>query len=622
MFTCKKYKNKYPRTEFGSTIVGAWVTGKPGTMFTLTNQETLNCSGFFQKYVQKVEGRIPFMPRPDILNPVLPVHLQFPKPRGFSVPDQSLAMLVVTAILHIAEDSGWAIDLAIAGFIAFQFPSYTVNRVLEQTSAWATKPSPFFDVRFDLDGSRSRIRIKPETFLSTYAELLCAFSFSAADTANNELCMRSPALIERIITLLPPHWTNYYSLHASKGLTVSGNLKADNYLHPLPFSLLLGQNAEDESHHETNGHSETLSVSQPSELGQYSAEKSSGDNKPQLAIQILIGLSVILRNIRDVLESLDLQNPNQLAPETDRPLNQYMLSEPFALSECLSWLEEFFKYFVTPEHRKEFLVELTTKKETMNYYFGRQEGRYYVKKEVCGNLFQEIIMVALDTENTAPLLFKPEYLEVVVSSRLPVSDTMLFSVALFNLGNSKERCAVSIKDQLLPYITDNLQFRTIGLSQLEWDTERIEREMISLLSDLIDHDIFKLSNDSLAFKDDVSIEKVLENTLDILNKVHQFKIYEVFEEILSRFGNLRNLKNEWAPCHQCPEVPRDYLIALALRNLAAQPGGLVQIPRIWSFIVTSFPYYGAETPWSEKEIALGLQFKGPMRFKLFQVHRF
>ena len=70
-------------------------------------------------------------------------------------------------------------------------------------------------------------------------------------------------------------------------------------------------------------------------------------NKPDLEIQVLIGMAIILYRIKEFFASDNGENNyyEGFAPEWDTPINQYILAQPFTLKQLVEWLDEVFVYY-------------------------------------------------------------------------------------------------------------------------------------------------------------------------------------------------------------------------------------------------------------------------------------
>jgi hypothetical protein len=71
-------------------------------------------------------------------------------------------------------------------------------------------------------------------------------------------------------------------------------------------------------------------------------------------------------------------------------------------------------------------------------------------------------------------------------------------------------------------------------------------------------------------------------------------------------------------------LPCDYLLALALRNVAPFPGAGVTLNTTWAFLTQHFPYFKSFTafPWRIEDLIAGSNFQGPNRFQFSQVNEF
>ena len=602
-----------------------WEEGSPGTLYTVTQEDIIECQQFFIHYVSTNNGVVACMPRPDALNFLLPARLQFPSSRQFSRPHQDLTSLVVLALLHQADEYGWATQQDVVRFVEFQFPFYTEDQVLSFILSWVSKDCAEREL-FDIEGDGAKFRIKPQIFLMLYSTTLHSFPFTGADRRNNAATMRSPELVNTILSLNPPNWRAFYTTGPSPEGTGSRHMMGTPAAAQLPvkqreFSSagVVGVNGAHPGVFKNIGLIDRIPRT-PKSYSAIQSEPVSADpgtvedfsslsGKPNLDIHLLIGLSILLSEIKEFHENNTMETEDGYAPNTDKPLNQYLLTKSFPLSGLLECIVAVYKYYSAIDKRKEFLTEFKDRKETIALYFTNHGGKYFVKNSVTGELFQEILLVtALETNTLAPLLLNPEYLILLSGARVPLSDSSLLAMTLLATGDPAARCAVPAMSCVVVF-TEQLVKRTMGLSQLEWSPSRITDETVSVFSKLIDHDIFKLENDILTFKDDVDIGQVLEKVTSIVSRLENILKPQIPENILMRFINPKP-----EPTMDCPPVPRDYLLALALRNLSVEPGAPVPLPAIWTFITHHFPFYRTVPAWSLKELQAGAEFQDTNRF--------
>ena len=585
----------FVRYEFGSTL------GLPNvSKLEASQQEIDSCITFIQLHVKEVSQ---VMTYPEVLNVVLPENLQFPvySASDFEPPAHDLDLLAAVGVLYLADASGWAAGLNVTSFISDQFPGLPMEHALQQMAAWAENPCQAgrcLEV-WSEDGSSTTIslRLRPATFLMTLSRLQSSFG-GCADDSGMRWVMRCPRLIQQIITLLPPHWAEFY-------VVVSDNSQSYQVL----------------------GWSENVAgdVDMQDQLRSAAAEQSTDEgykagipgpeaykqNKPLFPLQVLIGLVLALRKVRYILDN----RTEQLAAKTDWMLNQYMLSDKFTLADCLEWLVEDFRYYQSNEEQKEFLLQVKSEEDTINQFFDRHTNyghcMYSLKKKECPNIFQSILLIALDKENSANLLHQPDYLDTIVATRLPLSDTLLFASALLELGNAEQRHAVPIKDQLIPHALNKLRYAD-GFRELRgwYSADRMEQYLVTLLTDLIDFDFFRIYDKTcLVFQSEVDVRQVRVEILEMLDRLREFEVCADFVEVFS--GQLR-LEKKIVSCHPNPHMPPDYLIGLAILNLATSPGSPVAYTRLWKFIATEFPFFKDKTPWTQEEIVAGS--KKPGRF--------
>ena len=67
-----------------------------------------------------------------------------------------------------------------------------------------------------------------------------------------------------------------------------------------------------------------------------------------------------------------------------------------------------------------------------------------------------------------------------------------------------------------------------------------------------------------------------------------------------------------------PPFPRNFLLALALKNLSPIPGSPVLMSKIWSFITNHFPYFELTERWPLADLTNEVGFTGKSGFVLNQ----
>ena len=151
------------------------------------------------------------------------------------------------------------------------------------------------------------------------------------------------------------------------------------------------------------------------------------------------------------------------APSEDRALDQFLLSKPVQLQALLDKVWDTFKYYADEERQDEFIDILRADKFTLNAYFTKDQHGYMMKFNLAGDVFQAVLLAALDTEYIAPLLLYPEHLFILTNSRITLSDTNLLAMTVIHLGKGYNNACS--KDVMIPYLTENLVKTTMWLSQ-------------------------------------------------------------------------------------------------------------------------------------------------------------
>ena len=304
---------------------------------------------------------------------------------------------------------------------------------------------------------------------------------------------------------------------------------------------------------------------------------------------------VVLNFIHPWMQDLHLPEADDgFAPAEDRPLNQFILADHFQLPDMLRKVWNIFKYYSDQENQDELVKSIMANKNMLNTSYTKESGGYRIRGSRLGEVFQAVLVAALEVEYTAPLLLIPEHLFILNNSRIPLSDSNLLAMAIIHLGKGYNSCAMEI---IIPYMIDHLQKKTVGLSQMDWSPDRMETAAINLRSDLIDRDIFRQEGRMITFDSIVDVSMIKLNIMTAVQNVRKFVELPLPPDLLASFGDVK-LKRE----PPCPPVPRDFLLALALRNLAPQPGAPVPFSTIWAFLTDLFPYLRPQQPWTTEEL--------------------
>ena len=251
-------------------------------------------------------------------------------------------------------------------------------------------------------------------------------------------------------------------------------------------------------------------------IGEQEGESYLSHLKPNYEIHVIIGMVIILNEIKDYHD----QSLNGEAPE-DKPLNQFLITTPFNMIKLRDMLQTVFTYYTVEENIKEFFLDLldAQKGGGLSRYLdvlNENENLYSIKKSVCGDLFQELMLMALDEETTIPLLLNPGYLTILSKSRLPFSDSLLLAMVLLCQGEQQDY-AMSFRE-LLDYL-ERLQPRTFGCSQQDWEDNQIQYANIDLIGQLIDHDIFRLVDAAVTFKEAVNLNLTCDKIVEAYNNM-------------------------------------------------------------------------------------------------------
>ena len=336
---------------------------------------------------------LPFMIQPEIMNNILPAEFRIPALRDtyFLKPSCGLPVLIAISLLHLGtSQGGFATFEQIATFMHFHFPFYGYSVILKELMLMKSNLETKGRWMFEFHPSVDTVRLKPDSLISAYSACQNVFAYSN----QFEKWMRCPSLMMLILEMRPPYWNNYYAidkisdsenimrednvnaqipaalplmkLTTNTGLISTTSSTSESSMSPASSlaSALAHQEKESSSPVDTKEKLKSLlslSASSPAFIKQQPLteddtipnEPHDTTNKPDLEIQVLIGMTIILYRIKEFFES-DGENSwyEGYAPEWDTPINQYILAQPFTLKQLVEWLHAVFVYYKQDESIK------------------------------------------------------------------------------------------------------------------------------------------------------------------------------------------------------------------------------------------------------------------------------
>ena len=154
------------------------------------------------------------MPRPELLGTILgpgPVDSISPDTRIYIKPPLKEGILVGLAVLYAADEFGWASVETVIKFCDVQFPYFRgEHKVRLEMGIRGLNESTGVQHFNTVTNPVMKYQIKAAHLLSTVSWIKKYISFDEGFKATNRLYMKSPDLIQEILSLPPPNWKNYY----------------------------------------------------------------------------------------------------------------------------------------------------------------------------------------------------------------------------------------------------------------------------------------------------------------------------------------------------------------------------------------------------------------------------
>eukprot|EP00092_Neocalanus_flemingeri_P001062 GFUD01001132.1.p1 GENE.GFUD01001132.1~~GFUD01001132.1.p1 ORF type:complete len:448 (+),score=94.18 GFUD01001132.1:128-1345(+) len=325
------------------------------------------------------------------------------------------------------------------------------------------------------------------------------------------------------------------------------------------------------------------------------------------------------------------------APANDVHVSQFSLQRKHILSEIVGFMKEVFPYYESRDHIREFVVnDIQHNKTMVSQYFNLAKNvddklEYELKFSVLGSIYEDMLNIT-DWNNSEELKYwirNPKYAEKIFAERPPLSEATILSLILFLHGDPQDSYSLCI-ESIVNVMINEVGIYSVGLSGKQWGETKLRKSLKEIIIKLVavDDDFNRdISKGSLSIslkteegKVDELFANLQENIFNITNKTY---INETLQEFLTKFmemGTPPTASNEpeAVPPPAEPPLPRNYLLALALKNLSPIPGSPVLMSKIWTFITTHFPYFDLTDRWPMAELTNEVGFAGKSDFVLNQ----
>jgi len=204
--------------------------------------------------------------------------------------------------------------------------------------------------------------------------------------------------------------------------------------------------------------------------------------------------------------------------------------------------------------------------------------------------------------------------------RLPFSDTTSLLIALFVLGNPTDSYCQSLNN-IVDFMMDEMDIKFIGVSELPWQEEKLKEALKKSVCDTVKMGDFAyfLSSPGPNTNPSILMKKVRlaynQTKQRVAGAMNKGVLSEKLSNILQPLLDLESRLEIDTRVMLLPPYPRNYLIALAIKNLAPSPGTPVPMDRIWRFITHYFPYYEEMLCWCLDDLKNSVDFMGTSKFE-------
>ena len=610
---------KLTKQPFGQTIPEKKIADDhPDENYVLSSVETVLARQQLKVFVtSNVSSLSSMMPKPEVFNIVLDPHLQFQSfSNNYSKPPFAENVLVILSLLHISDDFGWSSALKIQKFVEVNFPFYQLEMAtnfLTKISRWKenSEEGEFFNIKSS-DMSVVKFQIKPEKFFHSYAWVSKFIQFGENDISPNYFnFMRSPQLIKDILGLPPPSWRSFYA--PEKNPPVSHQEEDSDKVQLNPGFVTINKNlfqAENEQN--------TPFPENPQATTEW--------EKPKMETHLKIALSMILWDIKDFHEG------EEPSVDQDVPFTMFSFHQKHSLTNIVKFVRDAFPYYEDKDHIKEFIVEeIQQNKKLIGEFFNlirNEDGKseYEVKVTFLGHIFEEIMnMIDWKSPQKFERLVRKTELSKILCNKSKLSVASMLSLILFKDGGEKNNFAVPV-DKIIQKITNDFDIQFFGFSGKRWNDEKLKDSLKTVLFSLVqlNTDFVKTENGGSVriglITEEGRVDEIFANIQKSCCTVIKSDLSSNIKAIVTKFMEMPTatslLPDEQD--HQNsedvlekplePPFPRNYLIALAMKNLSIKYGNPVLMSEIWNYLTATFPYFACSEPWCMAELEVGIGF--------------
>ena len=577
------------------------------TNFSLTSAENILVRQQLKVLVTSSQELLKHtMPKLSVFNFLLPPDKFIQEDQQkYTKPPVPENVLVIIALLHISNESGWASALKIQKFVEVNFPFYQLDMAtsfLSNLSSWSSESGDGKYFNIENDGMVLLFQIKPDQFFSAFAHVSNYLNFAdLAKSSSFSQFMRSPTLIRDILSLPPPSWRNFYcqepfeeeapGAQPRSGLvTINRNIFESEPL----------QEATSDSHTD-NEIAEVLEW-----------------EKPAMDTHIKIALAMIIWDIKCFQE--------EESSEDNQPLTMFSFQQSHSLSNIVKIVREVFPYYEPKENLKEFIVdEIQQNKKMIGEYFNlnkNEDGKmeYELKPELLGSIYEAILSME-DWKSPAQIKSSMRHMDIasqVLGPKSILCESSLLALILFLFGKPSEKFQVDL-DGVLRVLIQDFKNHFLGFSPQPWNEAKLKTSLKESIMKLValENDFIKDGDKVGLQTEEGNIDEIFANLqkscFSVSNRVclsssfqsHVTKFMEIpTVSSLNPTESLMKLTKVWNE----PPYPRNYLLGLALKNLTPHPGSPVLMSNVWRYLSSTFPYYQGKEQWAMAELEIGIGF--------------
>eukprot|EP00090_Calanus_glacialis_P010753 TRINITY_DN19216_c0_g1_i1.p1 TRINITY_DN19216_c0_g1~~TRINITY_DN19216_c0_g1_i1.p1 ORF type:complete len:895 (-),score=181.78 TRINITY_DN19216_c0_g1_i1:126-2537(-) len=359
--------------------------------------------------------------------------------------------------------------------------------------------------------------------------------------------------------------------------------------------------------------------------------------KPNMETHVRIALALVLYDCKEYHGSnvVDMD----YAPANDVQVSQFSLQRKHNLSEIVGFMREVFPYYDSRDHIREFVVnDIQHNKTMVSQYFNLAKNvddklEYELKLSVLGSIYEEMLNIT-DWNNGEELKYwirNPKYVEKIFAERPPLSEATILSLILFLHGEPQDSYSLCI-ESIVNVMINEVGIYNVGLSGKQWGETKLRKALKETILKLVavgDDFNRDLSTGTLTIrliteggKVDELFANLQENVFNITSKTYINETLQCFLTKFMEMGTPPTASNEPEPAPVPPPTeppfPRNFLLALALKNLSPIPGSPVLMSKIWSFITNHFPYFELTERWPLADLTNEVGFTGKSGFVLNQ----